>query len=299
MFFKLLKCNYVKKINMTTRELPERLKGQSSREKKDWHNEMMAKFNKLNEEYSKRAEGEFSKQNADVNNDLLNFDQDNVFNMITRAKQDIKTIKENNNELNKKLSQFNECKKDCRTLIESIEKLSDTYYKLSTNSQLFDIVNKLPIKQHLLDFEIISNITDFENDINLKIDEINQQIYNNNKKISNFKKLVLNCMDDEKEKDKNMCNICVARKINTCLNPCGHTFCLICVDKMNNKCGMCRASFISKIKMYIANDEISDSEDEGVNNNTVSDFDGFDGFALPTFENLPMPSISFPTSFLH
>ena len=99
---------------MTTRELPERLKGQSSREKKDWHNEMMAKFNKLNEEYSKRAEGEFSKQNADVNNDLLNFDQDNVFNMITRAKQDIKTIKENNNELNKKLSQFNECKKDCK-----------------------------------------------------------------------------------------------------------------------------------------------------------------------------------------
>ena len=89
-------------------------------------------------------------------------------------------------------------------------------------------------------------------------------------------------MKSKKKIKKNMCSICVTRKINTCLNPCGHTFCLTCVDKMNNKCGMCRASFISKIKMYIVDDyAMEESEDESESNETASitGIIGFDGFS--------------------
>jgi hypothetical protein len=278
---------------MTTRELPESLKGQSSRENKEWYKEMMSKFKKLNDEYNKRAEGEFSKDSVSIKDDVLNFDEDNVFNMITRAKQDIKLINENNNLLNKRLKEYDECHKNCRTLIERIEKVSDTYYKLSTESQLFDGVNKLPIKQHLVDLEFTSNIIAFQNDINLKIDELNQEIKNNNKKISDFRKLVLKCIHDtegKKEYEKNICSVCVTRKINTCLNPCGHTFCVVCADKMNNKCGMCRATFISKIKMFIADDdEIEESEYE--TNNNEDGVVGFDGFDFQPYVSMPIPNV--------
>jgi len=290
---------------MTTRELPESLKGQSPRENKEWHKEMMAKFKKLNEEYNKLAEGEFSKDIINNNNnDVLNFDENDIFTMIKKAKQDIKTINENNNELNIKIREYEECKGDCANIIETFKKLSETYYKISTKSQLYDILNKLQVKQSLIDFELSSSIKEFEIEVKIKIDELKEQVKNNNKKISDFKKLVLNCMDDpegKKDCEKNMCSVCATRKINTCLNPCGHTFCLICVDKMNNKCGMCRGIYISKIKMYIADDEaLEDSDNEEDNNtNEVAVIDSFDGFNFPTFTNISMPSISLSTTFLN
>ncbi len=278
---------------MTSRVLPESLKGQSSRDNKEWHKEMMAKFNKLNEEYNKRSENEFSKNIIVDNKDILNFDEDDVFTMIKKAKEDIKTINENNNELKKKIIEYEECKTDCTNIIETMNNISNTYCKISTKTQLYDISNKLQIKQSLIDFELSSSIQDFENELKIKIDELNEQIKNNNKKISDFKKLVLNCIDnEEKESEKNMCSVCVTRKINTCLNPCGHTFCLICVNKMNNKCGMCRATYVSKIKMYIADDELGDNEQtENADDNVSSDITSFGGFAPISFTSIA------PTSF--
>jgi hypothetical protein len=281
---------------MIARELPEELKGQSSRETKEWHKEMMAKFKKLNAEYNKRAEGEFSKDIAVNNEDILNFNEENVFTMINKAKNDIKTINSNNDELNKKIREYVDFEKDCNTIIETLKIISETYYKLSTKSQLYDIENKLEIKQSLIDFDVIENIKNFENDIKVKINDIKEQIKNNKKKISDFKKLVLDCMSESEDgtsNEKNICSVCVTRKINTCLNPCGHTFCLICVDKMNNKCGMCRATFISKIKMYIADEDALEDESNNNNNNNNNEDEvvGFDGFDYQPFVSIPIPNV--------
>lgn len=275
---------------MTTRELPESLKGICTRKNDNLSKEMMSKFKKLTDEYNKQADDNFNKDTS-ISNDVLNFDENNVFNMIKKAKLDVKAINDNNSKLYKKIEEYNQCKNDCRTLIESIENISHTYYNLSTTSQLVDIANKLQIKQHIIDVEFTSKIANFENDIKVKIDELNEQIKNNNKKLSDFKKLVLQCSaDEENENEKNMCSVCITRKINTCLNPCGHTFCLTCVDKMNNKCGMCRSSFISKIKMYIVNDEtLEESDNEDTNANEDLFIQSFEGFHSLTFANVNMP----------
>ena len=70
-----------------------------------------------------------------------------------------------------------------------------------------------------------------------------------------------------------ICNICCNQKINTCLISCGHTFCLKCVEKMNNKCAMCRNTFSSKIKMFI-DDMESEDENEDDNNNNNNEIEG-------------------------
>jgi hypothetical protein len=59
----------------------------------------------------------------------------------------------------------------------------------------------------------------------------------------------------------------------TYLLGCGHTFCLNCIDKMNNKCGMCRTKFTSKIKMFIVYDD-NHCDNEKYTNKIIP-FDGF------------------------
>jgi hypothetical protein len=217
-----------------------------------------------------------------VNNNVLNFNPDNVFDMIKIAKKDIKTIHKNNNDLHKKMYEYNEYKNKCVALIHAIKDVSELYYKLSTKSQLTDVSDKLEIKQHIIDVDTSSKIEMFNKAINLKIDELQKRITINNQKISDFKTLVLTCMDDT-EKETNMCNICVSRKINICLNPCGHTFCSKCADKMNTTCSMCRATVISKIKMYIVNDEtIENIDDENIDQKSRP-IPGFSGFETTIF----------------
>jgi len=78
-------------------------------------------------------------------------------------------------------------------------------------------------------------------------------------------------MGDEKV-EYNICNVCVTNKINICINPCGHTFCSVCVEKMGLKCGMCRGKIDAKIKMYIDNDT-DNGDDEIVSANLNDNLD--------------------------
>ena len=50
----------------------------------------------------------------------------------------------------------------------------------------------------------------------------------------------------------NTCSICVERTVDSFLNPCGHTACNICIEKMNNLngCFICRMPIINTKKLY-------------------------------------------------
>jgi hypothetical protein len=198
--------------------------------------------------------------------DKLEFTEETVFQMIKKAKDYIKKNEEINIEFNKKIAEYNDSKKVANELIQNIDKISHTYYQLSSKNQHLNIMNKLEIKEHLIDSNEIINIKNFINNIDVKIYELEELIKLNNNKIRSFKKLVSKCIsDEEKIKKKNACSVCVTKKINICLNPCGHTFCSNCIEKMNHNCAMCRQPFISKIKMFISNEDndyLSDEEND-------------------------------------
>jgi hypothetical protein len=271
---------------MHSRTIPKELISQSTRDDKKWHDSVMSKFNQLNDEYGKFAEGEnFIEKMIDdksgSRDDKLELTEEVVFEMINKAKDDIKKIKDKNNELNKKITEYNEAKKTASELIENIEKISDSYYQLSTETQYLNIVNKLEIKDKLIEYDLLIKIHNFISNIDVKLYELDELIKSNNNKIKSFNKLVSKCIsDEEKNKNKNACTVCISRKINICLNPCGHTFCSTCIEKMNNNCAMCRQPFISKIKMFIADEDNNYSSDEE-NNSKMSDsseeIPGFDG----------------------
>lgn len=271
---------------MTSRTIPKELMSQSTRDDKKWHDSVISKFNQLSDEYGKFAQGEnfiekIVDNNSILTDDKLEFTEETVFEMIKKAKEDIKKIQERNNEFNKKIVEYNDSKKIANELVEDIERISDSYYQLSTKTQYFNIINKLEIKEKLIDSNEVINIKNFISNIDVKIYELEELIKSNNNKIKSFRKLVSKCISDEdKRKNKNACNICVTRKINICLNPCGHTFCSNCIEKMNNNCAMCRQPFISKIKMFISNEDndySSDEENESKIFDSSEDIPGFEG----------------------
>jgi hypothetical protein len=250
--------------------------------------EMMCKFDKLNEEYNKMAEIRLgNKFMSDDIDKKLNLNEENVFYMIEKAKKDMKMIFKNNDELKKKVSTYETYKKDAVELINGITKLNEFYFNLSRRVEKSDDLmrfdHNLNTKSTIFHDDLKNRIEAFKDNINILIDTNNDEINNNNKKILGFKSLVRECLKDEhddKDAEKNICSICVTHKIDTCLNPCGHTFCLKCVDKMENSCAMCRNFISTKIKMFIVDNDEEYDDVTSVGGGLLPAFGGFDTVSL-------------------
>jgi hypothetical protein len=248
--------------------------------------EMMRKFDKLNEEYNKMAELRLgNKFMTDDIDKKLNLSEENVFYMIEKAKKDMKMIFKNNDELKKKVSTYETYKKDAVELINGITKLNELYFNLSRRIEKSDDFMKyehnLNTKNKIFDDDLKNRIEVFKDKVNILIDTNVDEINNNNKKILGFKSLVRECLKDEDNYNgTNICNICVTHKIDTCLNPCGHTFCLTCVDKMENSCAMCRKFISTKIKMFIFDNDEEKDHDTCVSGGLPTAFNGFDTVSL-------------------
>jgi hypothetical protein len=253
----------------------ENIIGQPSRRTNN--EELMAKFNMLNEEYNKMAEEKYMMNNSffELDDNILNLNEEKIFTMIHNANNCIKKINEQNRKIHETLDEYDILIKKCNDLTDGMEKLSKNYNDLiRKNNELREGKIILEVKKELYDISSKNHIDNLENNIewmrNKKLDELN----NNNKKIYKFSKLVRNCLcATECNKKQNMCNVCVTNEINICLNPCGHTFCSGCVDKMNNSCAMCRKYIQNKIKIFLDND-IDENNDE-VNYTDIEPFNGF------------------------
>lgn len=250
--------------------------------------ELMAKFNILNEQYNKMAEEKYMINNSFFESDdnILNLNEEKIFNMIHNANSCIKKINEQNRKIHETLDEYDILIKKCKELTDSMTKLSENYNDLiSKSNELHEGKIILEVKKQLYDISSKNNIDSLRSNIewlrNKKLDELN----NNNNKINKFSKLVRSSLDaSECNKKQNMCNVCVTNQINICLNPCGHTFCSVCVDKMNNSCAMCRKYIQNKIKIFL--DDIDENNDK-VNTSDIESFYGFDELS-----NLYVSSVS-------
>ena len=68
-------------------------------------------------------------------------------------------------------------------------------------------------------------------------------------KLLEIRNNIINELKKELE-EKNKCSICFNNTISHCCNPCGHTYCIDCINKTNN-CYICRAIIHNKIKLYL------------------------------------------------
>jgi hypothetical protein len=52
------------------------------------------------------------------------------------------------------------------------------------------------------------------------------------------------------DSDDHLCSICVAHSVTHTVSPCGHTFCSMCIMKMNTACYICRGSIRDRIRLF-------------------------------------------------
>jgi hypothetical protein len=136
---------------------------------------------------------------------------------------------------------FEKTKKDIKTLDDSIsfiDKISGRYPNSSMTSETKNNIKALAV-----------SIKD-----NSKIKELQKEYNNYRKKINVYFKFIkiLNNFNIS-----NICSICLTNKVSFFLNPCGHTYCKACSEKMDvsdnyhNNCFICRKPVHSVHPLYL------------------------------------------------
>lgn len=225
-------------------------------------NEMMQKFNQLSLQYKKYSK-ELNKKNKEKK---IKNPQKNVIHSISSITYNIKKSENTINELKKEYEVYNNFNNLCKKFINLSNERKELIDKIQNNF----VFSTLKLDSSLLNKEdetllFIQNIYLKSNN---KSYDIDYKIGQKQDKINNFKKLINLCIED-KYKDIFLCQICFSNKINTCINPCGHTFCGECAEKMS-ECTNCKSFICGKIKMSINHDDNDATNVEGYNGSTLS-----------------------------
>jgi len=173
-------------------------------------------------------------------------------------------LREESENYKTRIKMYNDIKTDFNKVFNEFattgQKLKSLYYKnkgiLGINDDFVDNINDIleenitykNIRKKISEIDIMKNkvqekYTKIKKTIKL-VDSKFSELFETNQDIA--KKFVDNGMND-----KVTCKICYTNKVNTCINPCGHLFCDMCLNNLtDNSCPLCRNNMISKIKIY-------------------------------------------------
>ena len=196
---------------------------------------------------------------------------------IIKIKNGIVNILNNNDDIfEENGSGVNE---EINILIEDYDKFYDNY-KIE-QSKYFDLEKNFNIeitnsKNNIKKLDMIVNfMKEFDNDIcpdglteniveNMKIlsknIEENSKIMNIRKEYINSRKMINKYLSFIKKMNKmntaNICPLCLSNAVNIYLNPCGHTCCDSCYEKLETnherKCFLCRCKIMQKNPLYFS-----------------------------------------------
>lgn len=122
--------------------------------------------------------------------------------------------------------------------------------QLNTTIQKAELITKLP------ENEALQGIYDaFTEYINIaftdaKLEESYKDLIENYKRWTYLYDIVSAQQLFTGREDEHTCSICVANSITHTVSPCGHTFCSICIMKMNTACYICRGPIRDRIRLY-------------------------------------------------
>jgi hypothetical protein len=118
----------------------------------------------------------------------------------------------------------------------SVEIKNNSFIKLPASDEklLFSCL-KNKYKKQINEYKNILEVMEYNKIIRSK--EFQEKTYNNNLVILNQEKDI--------KKNLNFCQICFDNKIDTVIVPCGHLFCLKCIES-SNQCYFCRGTIEKK-----------------------------------------------------
>ena len=163
-------------------------------------------------------------------------------------------------------------KDDITNLKEKVKVLNDESKKIHKNVEIeenkFKMLNELKLKnEDIMNFlssgqrQFSDNFNELMRSCGSLLSKTNESFWHLNKHIVDSnretnKQVNMNIASLESLCDTQQvshpCSLCYTSDINTAINPCGHTFCDKCINKLHiKKCPHCSASFQSVLKIYI------------------------------------------------
>lgn len=94
--------------------------------------------------------------------------------------------------------------------------------------------------------KIIDAVDEYIKD--LDVDALKESYHQAVTKVSQYRQLFKGLRSIEKF----MCSVCLESTIDTFLDPCGHTVCQLCSDRINKKCPYCRSVVFKSKKMIFS-----------------------------------------------
>lgn len=246
----------------------------TTRLNKNDFDKMMDKFNKLNEIYNSNLQKSLHNSSSDLKFEILDSEDAEIMYFLDKANKELSVNKKNMENIDVKLKKYEDFLENVNNLNKSIEATKKIYNNLLSKSNDIEISNKTMFMNNTFRAEKDLSIETLKEEINYKIQDLKEEYAKNMNSVVRFRKLLMKTSPQEIK--INICSVCATNKINICINPCGHVFCLSCTDKMNN-CGMCRGTISSKIKVYL-----DDIDEDNISENNIESFSGFYGDGIIT-----------------
>ena len=161
---------------------------------------------------------------------------------------------------------------DITDLKEKVKVLNSESRKIHKNVEIeekkFKMLNSLKDKNETTMNFLNENQKQFSNSFNELMNQCGHLLSKTNESFWNMNKNILNA-NRETNSQVNMniasleslcdtqevshpCSLCYSSDIDTAINPCGHTFCSKCIDKLSEKkCPHCSIAFNSVLKIYL------------------------------------------------
>lgn len=142
-----------------------------------------------------------------------------------------------------------------------------TKFKDLQNQLIALISSEIPENTDLLDMFITSRTTTektlasielaFNASLEKKISTLRDHLNHNYQNRAELMKFMSEGVQTIRElegaaKKANPCGICYDKEVDTCIVPCGHTFCSGCTTNMGSSCACCRTNIEKSVKMYLS-----------------------------------------------
>jgi hypothetical protein len=251
--------------------------------------EMMLKFNKLKEKYESNAIEPYEYGEEYLKEQDFRKTIENLNTMVTAKLGELKTINERVTKLTKYKNKLEEIFKNIRKTEKSyidlykvkvlciddlrLEKPRCSISELMSSDLGIDqetaIIYPTLLRERIFSIksEYLNSLCDVYEKIEAKIESETFKM----KKITDFldlyKKTIDTCDTHKKTLGKYCCTICYENEVKMCLQPCGHTFCVSCTEKLTTRCFSCNGAVTAKIKMYL----LGKDDDEVDASNTLAD----------------------------
>jgi hypothetical protein len=230
--------------------------------------DMMKRFNDLNEQYNRRIEKTFFTQSEGIINFIDEKDTTREFveSNIVKMNDEFNIMLDKMNKLIDQQNIYENNKKKCISLIEKLRECNNLHTDLINSELKPNYTENSDISKQLISEDIISPLSLLLKNVETHINIIGIEIQSLRHKLSSFQKIVTNI--SQIKSSKLLCSICYTNQISHCLNPCGHTFCKTCIDRMIRICAGCRRNYTSTIKLFIQEDNEIDITNLDVSGNS-------------------------------